>query len=381
MAHHVLSLLRKGRHASFCTLFVTAIFITWAVFKTRLPKPVIERLPHTRENIDSGLKKTAALERKHIKQQDKLKEKVNISDEIHFQKSELLPTVKIENLRDILKTQKQRQRQVKLVCTLIESGFYNHTKYYSMKRRDFHNLIADHYHRFMYCPIKKVSSSSWNYFFKSMIDNEIESRQLWMNKHPGDWSRLKKRWARLNNSGFSPALNSSVDPEALKGYFKFIMVRHPLDRLASAYLSMVVAKSQKDQTIDFEKFLIVAALSRGQDVNWLPDHLSKNNRHWKPYLETCHPCSAQFDFIARVETQQEDIRELLPKLNATEYIDVFPHINVGAQHSGKYKQMYASIPDDILHNLFEKYQPDADMFGYSFRDYLQNIRQQSTPEK
>ena len=61
-----------------------------------------------------------------------------------------------------------------------------------------------------------------------------------------------------------------------------------------------------------------------------------------------------------METLQEDVKKLLPKLNATGYIDDSPHMNVGAEHSGKYKQMYASIPQDILHNVFEKYEPDAD---------------------
>ena len=311
-----------------------------------------------------------------ITQRYKLKEKEEIVDEIHFHKSELLPTVKIQEI-GLMTKQVQRQRQMKRVCKLLESGFYNHTKYYSIKQSDYGGLLSDHYHRFMYCPIKKVSSSSWNYFFKSMIDREIESRQLWMKKHPGDWSRLSKRWGILNNSGFGPALDSAVDPEALKGYFKFIMVRHPLDRLASAYLDKVVGHRSKVETIDFEKFLIVTTLTPEQDDDWLPEYVNKDNRHWYPYVQTCHPCSAHFDFIAHVETLQEDVKEILPKLNATGFIDDFPHMNAGVEHSGKYKQMYASIPEDILHDVFEKYQPDADMFGFSFDNYLQEIRWQS----
>ena len=371
MAHHASYLLGKYRHSSFCIVFVTAIFTTWAVSKIQQPEPVIAGLPHTPENINSAFQKTAALERQHITERDQLKEKVKTLDENHFQKSEMIPRVIIEDRRQIgpLQKQKQRQRQVKRVCKLLESGFYNYSKYYRIERSDFDGLLADHYHRFMYCPIKKVSSSSWNYFFKSMIDGENESRQLWMKKHPGDWSRLRKRWGKLNKSGFSPALDSVIDPKAVEGYFKFIMVRHPLDRLASAYLDRV-APRLKDQTIDFEKFLLVASLTPEQDDNWLPEDVNKNNPHWGPYLKVCHPCSTHFDFIAQVETLQEDVRELLPQLNATDYIDVFPHINAGSEHSGKYKQMYASIPEDILHNVFEKYQPDADMFGYSLGDYL-----------
>ena len=371
MTRHVLYLLRTDSKTSFCIVFLTALFITWAVLKTRQPGPVIAGLPHTPENINSGFQKTAAWEKQHIRptQRDKVKEKVKILDKIHLQKSEMLPTVKIKDQRQILTKQEQRLRQVKRVCKLLESGFYNHTQYYRTKHSDSGGLLTDHYHRFMYCPIKKVSSSSWNYLFKSMIDGEIESRQLWMKKHPGDWSRLQKRWGRLNNSGFDPAWSSAVDPEALKGYFKFIMVRHPLERLASAYLARIVGR-KKVQTIDFEKFLIAATLTKKQNSDWLPEHMTKNDGHWRPYLQTCHPCSAGFDFIAHVETLQEDVRELLPKLNATDYIDDFPHVNMGAQCPGKYSKMYASIPEDILHNVLEKYQPDADMFGYSFDDYL-----------
>ena len=68
--------------------------------ETQQPGPVIVSLRYTLENTSSGFQKTAASEMQHmhITQRYKDKEKEEIVDEIHFHKSELLPTMKIEEI-------------------------------------------------------------------------------------------------------------------------------------------------------------------------------------------------------------------------------------------------------------------------------------------
>ena len=116
---------------------------------------------------------------------------------------------------------------------------------------------------------------------------------------------------------------------------------------------------KKVETIDFEKFLIVATLTLGQhiqDDDWLPENRSQSNGHLgilRGLRKNVSPLLAHFDLIAHVG----NYRTVIPKLNATGYIEDFPHIPVDAQHSGKDKLMYASIPEDILHNVFKHFIP------------------------
>ena len=253
--------------------------------------------------------------------------------------------------------QEERQRTLKLACRRLKNGVYNHTNYYMAKRGAV--FLTDHYHRTMLCILKKVSSGSWIFFYESVIIRERKERNNWLDNYPGQLSQMHKRWGRLNNSAFNlvKIKNTEGIDISESNYFKFIMVRHPLDRLASAYLDKAAGHNN---TMDFEEFLRGAAL------------FVDTNHHWRPFVKSCLPCSKiQFDYIAHLETLHDDLKVILTALNLTDMIDDFPHVvhsNTGPPKSN-YKDMYANISHYILHDVFAKYQLDADMFGYSFDGY------------
>ena len=116
----------------------------------------------------------------------------------------------------------------------------------------------------------------------------------------------------------------------LDDYFKMIVVRHPLDRLRSAYTNKtkqagtlnwpVLHKYQHiveqflrrkgkeagvdgssfnpmNMTIEFERFIDLV----GADDEQLVDE------HWMlPFYDTCFPCSIHYDTVMRVETPEGD---------------------------------------------------------------------------
>ena len=258
-----------------------------------------------------------------------------------------------------------RLKLLQKTCKLLEDGFYNETSDYLRKRGGGDMILTDHYHGVMFCPIKKVLSSSWNALFKAVIDKEKTSRDTWLARRPGNWSVLQKRWSQLNKSGFvaipSADLNTKKTRKSLyrpaEDYFKFIMVRHPLDRLASAYLFLAVRNKEVVKT-SFEQFLEKAA------------HLNDSNKHWTPFIKICKPCGMDLDYIAHAETLQEDLTDILPKFNATDFKLEFPEKNMGEINSLMYKNMYADVSRPVLQTVFTKYKIDADMFGYSFDEYM-----------
>ena len=250
------------------------------------------------------------------------------------------------------KTQGKRLRNLRRVCGLLRKGFYNHTEYY-LENKTF-GLLTDHYHRMTFCYIRKVASTSWNRLLSTIVKKEKEERSTWLENRSGQWSVLLKRWARLNNSGFNNVARSN-NSNNLKNYFKFLMVRHPLQRLASAYMDRIVNVKKSNQT--FETFL------RGAS------RFAHTNPHWSPFINTCHPCSIHYDYIAHLETVQEDLPIILTRLNITDIAHIFSHSGRGSTKSLMYKGMYTNISKSVLQNIFIKFQPDADMFGYSFDGY------------
>ena len=256
--------------------------------------------------------------------------------------------------------QMERQADLKRVCRRLKTEYYHNSNYY--KAQENARLLTDHYHRIMFCLLKKVSSSSWMDFFKLMIVRERDERDTWLSSHSPRLSRDKKRISRLtwvNKSGFDFVTlyrnkNSSVLDK--KKYFKCIMVRHPLDRLASAYLNRVVDQNVNN-TMNFEEFLEGASLFK------------KTDPHWMPFITKCMPCSARFDYIIHTETLHTDLEVILKQFNLTEMVDDFPQSNPGLVKSVDYKDMYANVSKAVLRDVFVKFQPDADMFGYSFEGY------------
>ena len=77
--------------------------------------------------------------------------------------------------------------------------------------------------RLAYCPIEGVASSSWS------------SRIRAMGSTPGE------RW------GYPPGQASfKINADMRRGYFSFIFVREPLERLVSAYFSKAVRSNYKN---------------------------------------------------------------------------------------------------------------------------------------
>ena len=93
-------------------------------------------------------------------------------------------------------------------------------------------------------------------------------------------------------------------------YFAFSFVRHPFDRLVSAYIEKIEmnktgyfqlhigAIKEKYGNVTFNNFLLHVLSTKGNP-----------NEHWLPFYKTCSYCDFGFDqFIGRLETFDRDMR-------------------------------------------------------------------------
>jgi hypothetical protein len=165
----------------------------------------------------------------------------------------------------------------------------------------------------------------------------------------------------------------------LNTYFKFMITRHPYDRLVSAYINKIVygrfVSLPGLRIRHLTTFLDILTMT-SQDLTKLTQNMTSSdqrkwrsfhhiNRHWHEQLTLCHPCFIEYDYIGKLETIDDDQRYILPHIGATE--SVLTTLNKSTnktdhQTSAEYHDALASY--NKLRMLQQRYQMDFDAFGY-----------------
>lgn len=165
-------------------------------------------------------------------------------------------------------------------------------------------------------------------------------------------------------------------------YVQIIFVRHPLDRLLSAYRSKFVTRSIENLRnffIPYGRDIIRhyrsspsnLSLTWGADVTFdeflqsvLETPAADLNRHWAPYAEQCFPCNIGYDFIGTYETMDDDAKYLLDSWGVGENLR-FPRGNRALSEEGcRYHSAYSEVPLRVVNGLTRKFSADFEMFGY-----------------
>ncbi|XP_071516745.1 carbohydrate sulfotransferase 11-like [Panulirus ornatus] len=264
--------------------------------------------------------------------------------------------------------------------------------------RVYNNFIWSAKHHLVWCPIFKAASTSWVKHFL-LLQGETEPDM-----------GLHKRARQL----YRPPNNPRKKKELLEFSRKMMIVRHPLERLLSAYrdkmlrvggsagrfqsLQRKIAHSYTDpnsqldptrynHTDDtdekkhehptFTQFLMKVR----DDLNkaWQTGGAHHVNMHWRPYWITCAPCHINYDLIARVETLDEDQEFIIRELDLQ---DVLMNVHAHASSFDLYnrtseatKIYYGQVPLSLLQDVVRLYQYDFDIYGYSPEPYFSLARQ------
>ena len=162
----------------------------------------------------------------------------------------------------------------------------------------------------------------------------------------------------LNNSGFGPmdnitmqmlhntdilkragivrlrALDGETIRSVLKTFYKFMITRHPLERLVSAYIDKLQSGSDTVWQKNLGKIILhethkelapeTVNLGQGvlfQEFIWYINEIGYHNEeHWAPISELCEPCIIDYDRIVKLETHSHDTTDIIiKKLAPTSY--------------------------------------------------------------
>ncbi|XP_050576494.1 carbohydrate sulfotransferase 11-like isoform X1 [Bombus affinis] len=242
-----------------------------------------------------------------------------------------------------------------------------------------------------YCPIYKAGSTTWIY-----------NLCLLMNVREEELSSGKEQISTIARKAI-PELEFPEADEALRATKKLLVVRHPFERLLSAYrdkLENSVA-GREHGTLHFYRKYGSKIVEKYREANFIPpgedlvirrngepppagieptfrefvqylihtDLANYGDDHWMPYYLYCTPCVIDYDILAKVETLWQDQIYTIHKLHLEDVIKPRWRHSGGYQNASKI--YFGQLNRELVQKFYEKFKLDFELFDYSPDDYYQ----------
>ena len=234
-------------------------------------------------------------------------------------------------------------------------------------------LFTEDRHRVIYCLNNKCASTT----FKALLLNSIGVNAV-----------KKLDYESLDALGIKQLSDYSHKDIQMRmqTYFKFLVVRHPFDRLFSAYNQKFAGqeKSNKslspkyDQLIQEHFGYISNRDSKGRAVLSLAQFLELvlteperfKDIHWQTYESKCHPCQIDYNHVVYMETMTDDLDPVLDHLTKPDgpRLQLMDR-NVMRSNNAKVADLqdkFKDIDPDIMRGLLQRYGFDMEIFGYTW---------------
>ena len=261
----------------------------------------------------------------------------------------------------------ERLTRVTKVCQASPS---QHDIYSNLKH--FRNILVDDQLKTLFCYIPKAGSTSWKYVLLNASKRQQQPRSAkdFRDIH----TSLHKSLQRLDEYSFQEIKHR------LENYFKFMIVRHPFERLGSAYYDRFrliqegnLEHGNAGTYRDYKDEISRKTANSGVNSSCIAfDRLVKYitlsdpveyDEHWSLYDDVCSPCSIKYDYIGKVETMATDAPHIIRRLNITGI--QLPSFHVHHKRNSSYLNYYNSVESGDIYKLMEIYSKDFDLFGYA----------------
>ena len=256
-----------------------------------------------------------------------------------------------------------------------------------------------------YCQVPKAGSTTWRNTFANM--NAI--------KDGGIRQRSQKLYSKKN----SFRAKTFGDLANLNGLHivKFMFVRHPFERLVSAYNDKFViyrnaTRFQKvcklmgkdveigelylnlirsyqesymnmtssnpcfaNSSLEFKFSCFIEYVLDSANNEKLPSHIySAYQIHWWLFTEICRVCYVQYDLIGHIENFQEDLQILLTKFHNNKFlIELYKNktksrcfANCKETKNESYLKYLQQLTKGTIMRLYRRYKNDFEFGGYDF---------------
>ena len=252
------------------------------------------------------------------------------------------------------------------------------------KSRILNNIYVDEKHKILACIPPKSGCSTW----KTILANNTYDDPLpkGFRTHSLHFGVLQSRFHIYSLLKY----NASMREHMLTSdeYFRFMIARHPFERLYSAYYNKLVSgidtvmlRNWGKRILDrFHPDLPEAVRKAGKGVKFeefvrILKEPNTNNPHWEPVVNLCQPCLVNYDYIVKTETMDEDnepiINEhLLPYrrgLHTADNVVAGGPRQTSLTSKGREIEEYQGLSEEDLKFVEDRFEQDLRYFGYSWK--------------
>ncbi|XP_006811497.1 carbohydrate sulfotransferase 11-like [Saccoglossus kowalevskii] len=257
--------------------------------------------------------------------------------------------------------QRNRKELIQRVCADLKPGATDYHISHTSPQ-----LVYNDEYQFAYCRIPKAGTTNWRRILlvlKGAVDNLKDVHHV-----------------NVGRNAYPRISLADIDKRRC---ISFLFVRHPFQRLLSAYRS----KLENPDRHAMEKRIGVEILSKfrenastpiinsGKSVTFYEfvqfvlssKKTSGFNEHWDYQHKLCSVCEHSYDFIGHVENIVEESNYLLHSIGVTNVN--FPEYSYHATNSSDenvYFKYFSQIPTEDIIKLYELYKMDFKLFGYAF---------------
>ncbi|XP_070568578.1 carbohydrate sulfotransferase 11-like [Ptychodera flava] len=239
-----------------------------------------------------------------------------------------------------------------------------------VEKIDYGRILVDPAHSIMYCQVEKVGSSNWLRTFLILAGEFSANDTI-------PWSSIYKVYDHYKR------LSQYLHPERLQllqQYKKFMFVRHPFNRLLSAYVNKFEQQPSMELIAEMLKTLGVTPASNSSSVLTFPDFvryliMTKDstetwNIHYKPIYYLCYPCNITYDIIGHLETVTRDSAYILNLMSADFEYPNFVPARTNSSRSDNLRKYFSTLTKEQIRELYNIYEKDFKLFGYEIPSYL-----------
>jgi chondroitin 4-sulfotransferase 11 len=274
----------------------------------------------------------------------------------------------------------ERQRRYKAYC---KQHGYKLRNAVAPDNRNLPGMMVVDKYKLLFCRLAKVGHSNWLRLILQLNSNLTSEQAATAPLHS------------ITTAHFFPelAFTKRFIPHyvryRLTNYFKVIFVRHPLDRLLSAYedkmgelsssrnyylkafgakiVSLCRKSANKDNNnktfvnsavtnVTFSEFLCYVSKAPVYDLDW----------HWQPYWTFCQLCEStwRFDFIGEYEYVADESNHVLDLLGI-KHLRYPPHgYRTDRERRERFIRVYSAISSHLIDAIWRRFKVDFDVFGY-----------------
>lgn len=238
-------------------------------------------------------------------------------------------------------------------------------------------LVVEPAHRLVFCPAPYHASSAWLKVLLFLASANSSRAYLNPGKVPAVAAANRSNHVHLGD------LPSSQQAEVLRTHRAFLVVRHPLTRLAVVYLQKF-KQSNPSFAAAYGKYIAqhyrggTGAVhgSDGRDiqfhefVRYLADVEDQEsmNEHWQPLGLLCRLCAVHYDRLIHYREMEAEGAAMLQQLGLSGQVQAVPAADWWEQVAGEeVKALYSSLSPALLARLVQRYRADVQLLGYTSR--------------